>query len=186
MLKENKREVIIEEANKLFVEKGYANTTLIEICAASKVSKTTFYYHFKSKEDILIHFYDGITLDISKNLVAILSIDSFFEQLMYCFDTLIDEGLKYGTDFFSQMLITNLSEDRGSFDFRDNLTDIAVTIIRKGQECGEIKNSRDAVELYKIAGYTFFGLQVSWCIKDGNLEWKKEMRDALKVLLNVE
>ncbi len=183
MLKESKRDTIIREANKLFLEQGYTSTTLVDICTASDVSKTTFYYHFKSKEDILIHFYDTLTQDISNDLVSILSIDSYFEQLMYCFETLINEGLKYGTDFFSQMLITNLASDRGSFDFRDNLTNLALTIIKKGQESGELRSNSSPLELYKTSAYIFFGLQVTWCIKDGNFEWKNEMREALKIIL---
>ncbi len=185
MSKENKREMIVKQANKLFLEKGYTNTTLIDICNESDVSKTTFYYHFKSKEDILIHFYDDLTKDITDNLVTILSIDSYFEQLMYCFETLVDEGLKYGTDFFSQMLIINLTVDRGSFDLRDNLTNLAITIIKKGQEAGEIKNEKTPLEVYSTCAFAFFGLQVTWCLKDGNFDWKKEVRDALKVICSI-
>ena len=48
----------------------------------------------------------------------------------------MDETMKYGTDFMSQMFISNLREDSGSFDMRYELTDIAVTIVKKGQAAG--------------------------------------------------
>jgi hypothetical protein len=36
------------------------------------------------------------------------------------------------------MMIVNLKKDAGSFDFRDELTDISIAIIKKGQEAGQI------------------------------------------------
>ncbi|WP_260182378.1 TetR/AcrR family transcriptional regulator [Paenibacillus baekrokdamisoli] len=40
-------------ATALFLEKGYQVTSMDEIVAESKVSKTNIYYHFKSKEELL-------------------------------------------------------------------------------------------------------------------------------------
>ena len=36
------------------------------------------------------------------------------------------------------MFIMNLKEDRGSFDFRDHLTNIAIAIIKKGQATKQV------------------------------------------------
>ncbi|MFA9378620.1 MAG: TetR/AcrR family transcriptional regulator [Lachnotalea sp.] len=44
---------IIEKANQLYLEKGYRNVAVFDICDACQLSKTTFYYHLKSKEDTL-------------------------------------------------------------------------------------------------------------------------------------
>jgi AcrR family transcriptional regulator len=57
-LRERKRQqtlVRISEAGlKLFLAKGYEATTLDEIAAAAGISRRTFFYYFKSKEDILL------------------------------------------------------------------------------------------------------------------------------------
>jgi len=47
---------ILDAAEKLFVTKGYDDTTINDILEMVKIAKGTFYYHFKSKEDVL----DGI------------------------------------------------------------------------------------------------------------------------------
>ncbi len=39
---------------KLFVEKGFDATTLDDIAAAADISRRTFFYYFKSKDDILL------------------------------------------------------------------------------------------------------------------------------------
>ena len=57
-LRERKRretsERIIEKGLKLFVKNGYEATTLETIAEAAGISRRTFFYYFKSKEDVLL------------------------------------------------------------------------------------------------------------------------------------
>lgn len=57
-LRERKRretsERIIEKGLKLFVKNGYEATTLETISEAAGISRRTFFYYFKSKEDVLL------------------------------------------------------------------------------------------------------------------------------------
>ena len=48
------RERILDVALDLFVRKGYAETSLREIAAELEFSKAALYYHFESKQDILL------------------------------------------------------------------------------------------------------------------------------------
>jgi AcrR family transcriptional regulator len=50
---EHKKRELLEYAEKLFVEKGYEQTSIDDILKASGISKGGFYHYFKSKEDIL-------------------------------------------------------------------------------------------------------------------------------------
>lgn len=47
------REKIITTADNLFYEKGYNNTSFADVAAATGVQKGNFYYHFKTKEELL-------------------------------------------------------------------------------------------------------------------------------------
>ncbi|MFC3770513.1 TetR/AcrR family transcriptional regulator [Paenibacillus sp. GCM10012303] len=51
--KRSNRDIVLQTATVLFLEKGYQVTSMDEIVTASKVSKTNIYYHFKSKEELL-------------------------------------------------------------------------------------------------------------------------------------
>src|SRR5262245_60997191 len=48
------RERILDAALDLFVRKGYGETSLREIAAALGFSKAALYYHFESKQEILL------------------------------------------------------------------------------------------------------------------------------------
>jgi AcrR family transcriptional regulator len=62
-LRERKRRVtldrIAEVGLKLFMENGYEATTLDAIAAASGISRRTFFYYLKSKEDVLLAHESG-------------------------------------------------------------------------------------------------------------------------------
>ena len=47
------RERIIEAADDLFYRQGYDQTSFSDIADAVKISRGNFYYHFKTKDDIL-------------------------------------------------------------------------------------------------------------------------------------
>src|SRR6201996_2613672 len=52
-------ERIAEVGLKLFLENGYESTTLDAIAAASGISRRTFFYYLKSKEDVLMAHESG-------------------------------------------------------------------------------------------------------------------------------
>ena len=47
------RDHIVEAADRLFYRQGYENTSFSDIAAAVQISRGNFYYHFKSKDEIL-------------------------------------------------------------------------------------------------------------------------------------
>lgn len=64
----NTRQRIQDVALELFAERGYDKTSLREISERLGVTKAALYYHFKTKEDILV----SITDDLNKPVVAII------------------------------------------------------------------------------------------------------------------
>ena len=49
----NRKEELLEIAYKLFVTKGYDNTSVDEIISEANIAKGTYYYYFTSKEEML-------------------------------------------------------------------------------------------------------------------------------------
>lgn len=50
---EVRKNEILDAAQKLFIEKGYAKTTVADILSIDGLSKGVFYYYFESKEAVL-------------------------------------------------------------------------------------------------------------------------------------
>jgi TetR/AcrR family transcriptional repressor of nem operon len=47
------RDHIVEAADQLFYRQGYEHTSFSDVAAAVQISRGNFYYHFKSKDEIL-------------------------------------------------------------------------------------------------------------------------------------
>ncbi|MGW5651217.1 TetR/AcrR family transcriptional regulator [Streptomyces humi] len=60
----NTRQRIQDVALELFAEQGYEKTSLREIAERLDVTKAALYYHFKTKEEILVSVFEDLTRPI--------------------------------------------------------------------------------------------------------------------------
>lgn len=68
-IQDDVRQRLMQEAISLFVERGYAATSVREIVAAAGVSKPALYYYFGSKEGLYLE----IMNDIDRQFTALLA-----------------------------------------------------------------------------------------------------------------
>lgn len=64
------RQKIVAAADQLFYQQGYENTSFSDIAAAVEISRGNFYYHFKSKDEILSAVLDFRVTDYKKTLAT--------------------------------------------------------------------------------------------------------------------
>ena len=60
------RQRIQDVALELFAEQGYEKTSLREIAERLEVTKAALYYHFKTKEEILVSIFEDLTRPIEE------------------------------------------------------------------------------------------------------------------------
>ena len=81
-MKDQKRKEILKIGTRLFVEKGFENTTTRDIARAAGISNAALYYYFDSKEHLL---YQTLDETVSSGLYRIREIEqsnkSFDEKL---------------------------------------------------------------------------------------------------------
>lgn len=62
---------IVALAEKRFVQNGYEHTTVDQIVSEMGLAKGTYYYHFDSKEDLMIAVSEKLILETSTKLIAV-------------------------------------------------------------------------------------------------------------------
>ena len=82
---EVRRKEILDAAIELFEEKGYDDTAVSDIVKKVGVAQGTFYYHFKSKEEVLDAFLDDIIEEIQVKLTTVcdMELDAIGKVLYY-------------------------------------------------------------------------------------------------------
>lgn len=68
---ENQRERLLNGAVEAVVEHGYNATTIGDITEAAKISRRTFYEHFKGKEDCFLAAYEMIDAHVRDSILAV-------------------------------------------------------------------------------------------------------------------
>ncbi len=67
----NRRDLILETASRLFLDNGYAETSVRQIAEAAQVTEAALYYHFKGgKYELFQHAMDDIAPDFTRVIEA--------------------------------------------------------------------------------------------------------------------
>jgi AcrR family transcriptional regulator len=60
----SRKELIVDTATRLFADKGFKETSVAEIATESGVAEGTIFYHFDTKEALLLHILERLRSDI--------------------------------------------------------------------------------------------------------------------------
>jgi AcrR family transcriptional regulator len=185
---ESKQKILLT-AIDLIKEKGYDSMTLKDICTEANVSKNTFYYYFKSKEDLLLQFYGIPVENVMSNIASILMEENNVEQFWKLIEPLLDFLVENGTEITKHMLYALTNQHIQPFDisgFQQDGADIVVKIIERAQSSGEIRNSSDPSLLLKTSQAQFLGIVLVWCAKNGEFDFKNEVRLLIEVCFDLK
>ena len=167
--KQSTEDRIIQAAWKLFHKKGYVETTVDEIIAASNTSKGSFYHYFRSKDALLntlpVIFDDAyreIAAEISPELSAREKLLYANEKLNKLIETEVDSKLM--ASLYSTQLVT--SERRALLDNRRYYYAWVQETIFEGQRSGEFSTDFALVELVHL--YTMYerSMIYDWILYD--------------------
>lgn len=181
----NIKNIIINTACNLFKEKGYTNVSINDICSACSITKPTFYYHLKSKEDIICVRYENVVQTTFNDILNNSKTLNHWEHLMEAFNLIADISYNLGCDFMKILFIANLNESKNSFDLTESFIKQMTSLIEKAQKSGIINNKSDSLLLFNTSFYAFMGYELHWCFKNGMLEWKKQIRIIMENLFDV-
>ncbi len=172
---------IVETSWRLFHEKGFGETTINDIIREAGISKGTFYYYFRSKDNLLDTLSDVLDAEY-KRLAAELPEDmNAFDKLVhlnYEIHTFINDNIDYKllAYLYSTQIIKDHSSsllDRNRYYFR-----LLEQIIEEGRNKGELTDELSVSETVKYYGLEERALVTDWCMNNGNYhlgEYSKKM-----------
>lgn len=179
------KDFILKSAYELFQEKTYNEVSIDDICSKCDLTKPAFYYHFSSKAELLSHYYDDVIAYIHKTLAQKTVENNYWEQYTFCFSELLVASTNLGADLISHLYISNLTSDKGSFNFNDSFSTLCIGLIEKAQKSGQILNPQNAQNLFMSSSFMFTGFEVFWGIKKGSFDRQQAVITALETVFNV-
>ena len=89
--KNNTHKALLHAAKKLFEEKGLGNVTIDEISEAADVSRSTFFTHFNSLDDLM----EQIAAEEINDLVSVFEESEQEVSIPALIDKLVDDTIPY-------------------------------------------------------------------------------------------
>ena len=171
----------------LFKEKGFDNVTIRDICAASEVSKHTFYYYFTSKDELLLAFRILPEQMEADFLQTVLQADSHFAQYMLLTSKLVDFFLDMGPEISKRIISLNINCKNDSIERmrKHKMRALETDILRKAQLAGEIRNTSNAEALARVSFGLMFSAMFHWSMGGGALDLRGIIRAALETAFDV-
>ncbi len=100
------REKILATATKLFIEHGFAQTTIRDICTVAKVNLAAVNYHFKSKQQLIETIICTIVEKRSQSKLKVLSDRTVSNE---------QEWQQVIIDFINSMVLDDISGSKNDF-----------------------------------------------------------------------
>jgi AcrR family transcriptional regulator len=173
---------ILETAVGLFKQYGYESVRIDDICKKAGITKSTFYYHYKSKTDLLGAFFDISDIEAEKQLSALLLDDNPKEQLWRFMLLYLHTMAEAGADVMRMMYIVNLGKRLRTVIPSDIHLKKAILIL--------VKKSRPDLDdegaqmLYDAIIYILDGIGLSWALSGGEFDFLEVCKANFNIILN--
>lgn len=182
----NIRERIISTSWKLFREKGFGETTINDIINKAKISKGSFYYYFRSKDDLL-----GTLSEILDNEYKRLEKEEpegmgAFEKLLwlnYEVHLYMEKNIDYrllAYLYSAQIVKEDFSSllDRNRFYYR-----YIERLMEEGQRSGELADNMAVSEMVRFFSMQERALVTEWCMNNGSFSLAEYSRQLFPIML---
>ncbi|KAF5062167.1 Bacterial regulatory protein, tetR family [anaerobic digester metagenome] len=175
-----KRQVLttlVDVTMKLFIEKGFAETTIAEIASAADIGTGTFYNYFHSKEDVLRYVLTK-NLDETKD-----SLEELNRSSMSPPEKISQILLTIGKIFKENQQLFNLCNRHLSLmgpPHGTKFKDILVAIIQEGRINGDFRNDVPIEMITEL----FMGLIKSALTSHAKISFEENLNYKLKLFMN--
>jgi AcrR family transcriptional regulator len=180
------REAIYEASVTLFTKKGYDNVTVDDICHKVGVTKGAFYYHFKSKDQVLREKFLDID-DFTRDLLEEFSnIDDFIEKLYAHSEAIMTFISDLGLNWTKLVFHAEIGPDTKR-PYLSNLKRPVyhnnAALLREGQERGLIRNDKTSEEMALLIVHSYRGVIYDWCLSNGAYDLVETSKELLDILI---
>ena len=180
------REKIVNTAWKLFYEEGFGETTINDIIREADISKGTFYYYFRSKDDLLSTLSEILDREYQR-------LEGEEPEGMSCFDRLIwlnyevhsfmertmDYRLLsylYSAQIVKESFSALLNRNRYYYRYVERL-------MEEGRNSGELTDRMAVSEMVRYFSMCERALVTEWCMNNGSFSLGEFSKQCFPIMM---
>ncbi|WP_290655291.1 TetR/AcrR family transcriptional regulator [Anaerovibrio sp.] len=186
---EENKEKIIAAAIALIEEQGADCITVRRVCEKADIATGTFYYHFKNKDDLLMHFVRGTSFSEIELTVPLSDIVGRITELyLHLIRKYTALGVKFMRSFYTpgnQALHGYMGETNGKFA-EETVMARCEAELETAQRAGYLKKDMDTHKASADVCTIAKGCIFEWCLSDGEISAEDIMSRILRVYFSCE
>ena len=182
--KRARRERIYEAARQLFLEQGYAATTVEQIADAADVAQTTFFNHFQSKDAVLREMTGEISAHLEAMLQQELATSDTAERRIRRFATQALRALGATEGLAREVLLELLRKSSGpgtALPYLASVREPFTTIVREGQSAGDVRRDLEPTLLAELVIGLLNTALLGW-LNDPGYPFEKRMTQFVELI----
>lgn len=177
---EQTKQLLVETAYRLFKERGYEQVGIRDIVSEMELTTGAFYYHFKSKADILNYRARQNDRWICENVPELLKDEAPLVKLEQLFSVYLCKILtEDGYELSESRMFARYYEKRES----DVLKEVGMRFVREAQAQGSLDGDISPEEITRRLLVTSRGVEYDWCIHKGAYDVGAEMSAYIRMVL---
>lgn len=177
------KEALLAAAIGLFQKHGFENITIDDICKEIDVTKTAFYYYYKSKDELVRDYFSTDTMLSSAELASILSAHDYANQVLRIIETRIRHVTKAGVALTKELYRIYLKDEViPLLPEQGGLSDIIISLLERAQLEGQIKRTASPKTLGNSLCCLSNGIVLKWIMSGGTFDIIDESRVLFEAL----
>ncbi|GGG88488.1 TetR/AcrR family transcriptional regulator [Paenibacillus radicis (ex Gao et al. 2016)] len=182
------KEAILNVSINLFNKYGFDQVTINQICKEISVTKTAFYYHFKSKDQLITELFSFDNMISNDDLLDILSVNDYADQAMKVMEIYVKHSVRLGVEMTKENYRVHLRNQILPLDKSKSslLGNIIPTLIQRAKDEGQIRNPASAEDLLDSMCIIANGIILNWATMGGSFDILEETKKRFEILLVVK
>jgi AcrR family transcriptional regulator len=170
---------IYECGVKLIRKYGFDQVTVEQISSEAGVSVGTYYYYFESKFELFSEIYKRADEYFQTHVEGKLEAQNSVNQIIEFFDRYSEFNSGNGIEMVKKLYT---ADNKMFINKGRAMQNILQAIVEEGQGKGEITSSLSAEEIANILFVTARGIVYDWCLHDGNIDLKEDMKKTITLI----
>jgi AcrR family transcriptional regulator len=182
-----KRDRILQEAARLFFERGYLQTSVEAIAERLGATKPFVYYHFQSKAEILVEICEQSNRDVLLAAESAMSAPGSprdrFEQFLSDFTNVALLQHQHVAIYFREEISLPAQAAERIRQMRKSINMRLTALLNEGVASGEFQIEDTRICALVIAGMSSYAF--AWYREDGRLDQQEVTQRIVKMALNL-
>lgn len=173
---------IVDTAYEMFLEGGYDNVSVRDICRQASITKPTFYKYLSSKENILIALHEKMEEESLRKAAELRDSDPM-EALCQCLLHYQTMSANAGWEMLRGYIVSMLHDGTHSWHYSERYADVIEELLEDLQKQGRIVQDCSAAMLCLLLVNSLCGLTIYWTQQCGQFDLPEQSRKLIGRLL---